>query len=229
MNLQQILHSQGFGTRRICLGLIQSGEVSVDGETVTDPDRVFQTDKLLFTVQGQTWPFQRHALVMLHKPAGFECSMKPSHHPSVMSLLPSPLRTRGVQPVGRLDEDTTGLLLLTDDGPLIHRLTSPKHHVPKVYEVTAKHPVTEDQRLALLAGVTLKDDPRPARALAADIVSPTHLRLTIAEGRYHQVKRMLAAVGNRCELLHRSAFGSLQLPTDLAVGRWAWVTMPVAG
>jgi 16S rRNA pseudouridine516 synthase len=160
---------------------------------------------------------------MLHKPAGYECSQKPRHHPSVLTLLPPPLRTRGVQPVGRLDEDTTGLLLLTDDGTLIHRLTSPKHHVPKVYEATAKHELTDEQLQRLLDGVVLDDDPQPVRALAAERVAPQHLRLTLAEGRYHQVKRMLAAVGNRCEALHRSRFGRLVLPADLAPGGWRWV------
>jgi 16S rRNA pseudouridine516 synthase len=227
MRLSQILFSQGFGTRRDCQGLVLSGQVQVAGRALDDPDEDLPTAGLVLTVQGRAWPFHEKALVMLHKPAGYECSMKPRHHPSVMSLLPTPLRTRGVQPVGRLDEDTTGLLLLTDDGTLIHRLTSPKHHVPKVYEVTAKHALTEAQRQALLAGVVLEDDPRPAVALAAEIVSETHLRLTLAEGRYHQVKRMLAAAGNRCEALHRSRFGSLALPADLPVGGWAWVTTPV--
>ena len=90
-----------------------------------------------FEVDGRAWPYHERALILLHKPAGYECSQKPRHHPGVLTLLPPPLRRRGVQPVGRLDEDTTGALLLTDDGALIHRLSSPKHHVPKVYEVTA--------------------------------------------------------------------------------------------
>jgi 16S rRNA pseudouridine516 synthase len=223
LRIAQILFSQGFGTRRDCQGLVLRGDVTVAGRVVDDPDEAFDTTGLVFSVQGRAWPFHDKALVMLHKPAGYECSTKPRHHPSVLSLLPTPLRTRGLQPVGRLDEDTTGLLLFTDDGSLIHRLTSPKHHVPKVYEVTAKHPITDEQIAALLKGVVLEDDPRPAIALAAERVSECHLRLTLAEGRYHQVKRMLAAVGNRCEALHRSRFGSLVLPADLPPGSWAWV------
>ena len=127
-----------------------------------------------------------------------------------------------MQPVGRLDEDTTGLLLLTDDGALIHRLTSPKHHVPKVYDVTAKHPVDDAQLDALRAGVVLDDDPQPVRALAAERTGERTLALTLDEGRYHQVKRMLAAVGNRVEALHRSAFGGLDL-AGVAPGAWRWV------
>ena len=129
-----------------------------------------------------------------------------------------------MQAIGRLDQDTTGLLLLTDDGKLIHRLASPRHQVPKVYEVTLKHPAAEGQVRQLLAGVVLDDDPRPvrARSLRTDR-SAMHLRLTLTGGKYHQVKRMVAAVGNRVEALHRSQIGGLKLPADLAPGQWRWL------
>ncbi len=220
--LAQVLFSQGFGTRRECEGLIAAGFVSLAGEVCDDPWREVDTEGLEFGVQGRLWPYREKALVMLHKPAGYECSQKPRHHPSVLSLLPAPLRTRGVQPVGRLDEDTTGLLLLTDDGALIHRLTSPRHHVPKVYEARCKHEVDEKQLAALRNGVVLDDDPTPVRAAEAQAEGTHGLRLTLTEGKYHQVKRMVAAAGNRVEALHRSAFGALQLPADLAPGQWRW-------
>ena len=228
MQLAQVLFTQGFGTRRICAGLVAAGAVRIGGQVVDDPAQDVATDGLVLEVDGVAWPYHAQALVLLHKPAGFECSQKPRHHPSVMSLLPPPLRQRGVQPVGRLDEDTTGLLLFSDDGKLIHRLTSPKHHVPKVYQVTAKHPVTDAQLAQLLAGVVLEDDPQPVRALAAERTGELTLDLTLAEGKYHQVKRMLAAVGNRCEALHRSRFGALAIPADLPVGRWCWVDAATA-
>jgi len=129
-----------------------------------------------------------------------------------------------VQAIGRLDQDTTGLLLLTDDGQFIHRMGSPKHHVPKVYEVTTKHPVAPAQLDKLLAGVVLDDDPKPVRAAAAEAVEPHHLRLTLTQGKYHQVKRMVAAAGNRVEALHRSRIGDLALPDELAAGQWRWLT-----
>jgi 16S rRNA pseudouridine516 synthase len=141
-----------------------------------------------------------------------------------MTLLPGPLRTRGVQAVGRLDQDTTGLLLLTDDGALIHRLTSPKKHVPKVYKACTADPVTPDQVARLRAGVVLHDDPQPVRTAACEATGERSLRLTLTEGKYHQVKRMVAAVGNRVERLHRSRFGALSLPDDLAPGQWRWLT-----
>ena len=223
MRLSQILFSQGFGTRRDCQGLALGGAVRIGGRVADDPDEEFATEGLLFEVQGREWRFQTKALVMLNKPAGFECSRKPKHHPGVLSLLPTQLRLRDVQPVGRLDEDTTGLLLLTDDGALIHRWTSPKHHVPKVYEIGARHPVTDAQVAALMAGVVLDDDPVMVRAAACERSGEHSLRMTLTEGKYHQVKRMVAAAGNRVETLHRSSFGALQLPPDLAPGQWRWV------
>ena len=223
MRIAQILFSQGFGNRRVCAGLLQLGLVRVAGRVVDDPHEDFQAEGLAFEVDGQSWTYQAKALLMLHKPAGYECSQKPRHHPSILSLLPPPLRARGVQPVGRLDEDTTGLLLLTDDGALIHRLTSPKHHLPKVYEVGCKHAADDSQLARLLAGVVLDDDPMPVRAAVVDRTGESTLSLTLTEGKYHQVKRMLAAVGNRVETLHRSRFGSLCMPPDLAVGQWRWV------
>lgn len=220
--LAQILFSQGFGTRRHCTALIAQGQVQVGGATLEDPHAPLATEGLVFSVDGQPWTYHAKALVMLHKPAGYECSTKPRHHPSVLTLLPTPLRERGVQPIGRLDADTTGLLLLTDDGSLIHRLTSPKHHVAKVYEVTCKHALAGDAVQRLLAGVVLDDDPAPVRAMACEATGAQQLRMTLTEGRYHQVKRMVAAVGNRVEALHRSAFGAWPLPADLAAGQWRW-------
>jgi 16S rRNA pseudouridine516 synthase len=231
LRLDQILFSQGFGTRRLCAGLIGHGEVKVAGEVVDEPWAEFDTAGLQFEVAGQTWPFFDRALVLLNKPAGYECSQKPKHHPSVLSLLPAPLRERGVQPIGRLDEDTTGLLLLTDDGSLIHKLTSPKHHVPKVYEARCKHPLTAEMVERLKTGVELREaEGKPGseitHAEGAEIVDETLLRLTLIEGKYHQVKRMVAAVGNRVEALHRPQFGALTLPADLKPGEWRWVASP---
>ncbi len=223
MRWSQLLFSQGFGTRRVCAGLIDARAVRANGRVIDTDDDVPVVDGFAFEVDGRPWTYHARALVLLHKPAGYECSQKPRHHPGVLTLLPPPLRTRGVQSVGRLDEDTTGLLLLTDDGALIHRLTSPKHHVPKTYEVTCKHALQTKDVDRLLSGVVLDDDPAPVRAAAAELVTPTHLRLTLTEGKYHQVKRMLAAVGNRVEALHRSALGALTLDGLPQAGQWRFV------
>jgi len=198
--------------------------VAIAGNLLADPFADIPTAGLVFTVDDVDWPFCEFASVLLHKPAGYECSRKPQHHPSVLELLPLPLRERGVQPIGRLDEDTTGLLLLTDDGQLNHQLSSGKRKVPKVYLATVKHPLDAGQIGQLLAGVLLHDEPQPVAAAAAEIVDELHLRLTVTEGKYHQVKRMVAAVGNRVEALHREALAELILPPDLAPGQWRWLT-----
>ena len=238
MQLQDILFSQGFGTRRVCAGLVQQGFVAIgEGDAAVlclDSTQQFEPDGLRLRVQGKDWQIHVKAYLMLHKPAGTECSQKPSTYPSIYTLLPPPLRQRpskgavqGVQAIGRLDQDTTGLLLMSDDGQFIHRMASPKHHLPKVYEVTAKHALDDEQVQRLLAGVVLDDDPRPVAAVACEIVGEAgvscHLRLTLTQGKYHQVKRMLAAVGNRVEALHRSRIGGLELPADLAPGQWRWL------
>ena len=228
MKLAQVLFSQGFGARRECEGLILGGHVTLAGAVCDDPFHEVEPEGLTFGVRGEPWPYRVKALVLLHKPAGYECTQKPKHHPSVMSLLPLPLRVRGLQPVGRLDEDTTGLLLMTDDGALIHRLTSPKKHVPKVYEIATIDVVTGAQIDALTHGVILHDDPLPVRAAAAEQTGDHALRMTLLEGKYHQVKRMVAATGNTVGSLHRSAYGVLTLPADLAPGQWRWLDGPQA-
>lgn len=232
--LQDLLFSQGFGTRRICLGLIQQGHVELGESRQVCHDSAVQVDDVdgfVFWVQGVRWEYHPRAYLMLHKPPGYECSQKPGAHPSVYTLLPAPLRQRGggaaagVQAVGRLDHDTTGLLLMSDDGKFIHRMTSPRHHVPKVYQVQLKHPLDTQQRDRLLQGVVLDDGPLPVRAAAARQVGEHHLELTLTEGKYHQVKRMLAAVGNRVDGLHRSRIGDLSLPPELAPGQWRWLSV----
>ena len=131
LSLDRILQSQGFGTRNDCRQLIRQGAISIDGAIVDDERTVIETDGLRFGVFDELWEFRSFVYLALNKPGGIECSRRPSHHPSVMTLLPDIFRQRAVQAIGRLDHDTTGLLLLTDDGAFNHRMSSPKHHVPK--------------------------------------------------------------------------------------------------
>jgi 16S rRNA pseudouridine516 synthase len=237
MHLADMLFSQGFGTRRVCAGLIEQGLVEVyDTNTPVAQLNAAQAaiysvaDGMRYKVQGSDWEYHEKAYVLLHKPAGFECSHKPGAWPSIYTLLPSPLRLRpnknaiqGVQAVGRLDQDTTGALLMSDDGQFIHRMSSPKHHVPKLYQVTCKHAVDDKQIAKLLEGVVLDDSPKPVRAAACIATGELTLDLTLTEGKYHQVKRMIAAVGNRVEGLHRASMGSLTLG-DLPSGQWRWLS-----
>ncbi|HDR8859796.1 TPA: 16S rRNA pseudouridine(516) synthase [Burkholderia territorii] len=223
MDLESILYTQGFGSRRQCRGLIETGRVTVAGARATDPDASFDTDGLVFTVDDTAWPFHARAYLALNKPAGYECSREPQHHASVFSLLPAPLVARGVQCVGRLDQDTTGLLLLSDDGQFVHAYTSPKRKVPKTYVATVRHPLDDAQLNALRAGVQLHGEPKPIAAVAADARDTHVLALTVLEGKYHQVKRMVAAASNRVEALHRESIGGFALPDDLAPGAWRWL------
>ena len=223
MWLARALQSQGLGSRKGCVLLVRSGVVAVNGVVCDDPEAEVEPDGLELTVNGVTWPYHQHAYVLMHKPMGYECSHKPKHHPSVYSLLPPPLIERGVQCVGRLDQDTTGLLLFTDDGQFIHRMTSPKKGVAKVYRASCADPVTDATLDALRSGVQLNDEPAPIAALACEAIDEHTLRLTLAEGKYHQVKRMIAATGNRVDGLHREAIGDYVLPVTLAPGAWCWL------
>jgi 16S rRNA pseudouridine516 synthase len=235
MRIADILFSQGFGTRRICAGLIEQGLVKFTAnheEKTAQLDDDIEPANLQFTVQGKPWHYQERAYVMLHKPAGYECSQKPSTWPSVYTLLPAPLRTRpgptatlGVQAIGRLDQDTTGLLLFSDDGQFIHKMSSPKKQVAKIYHVTCAEPITPSQIQRLLAGVVLDDSPNPVTAAACNAMpgASNQIALTLTEGKYHQVKRMLAAAGNHVCDLHRAQVGKLTL-ADLPIGQWRFIS-----
>ena len=222
--LERILQSQGFGTRKACRHLIDAGEVAIAGETVNDPRAVFETSGLEFTVFDEAWRYREHVYIALHKPANFECSRKPSHHPGVLSLLPEQFTWRDVQPVGRLDHDTTGLLLMSDDGAFIHAQSSPKRHIPKVYVATTHEPVTPALVELLLAGVQLHDEPAPLAAVTCRQCGTHQLEIVLEQGKYHQVKRMLAAAGNHCSALNRSAIGMLTLEAlALEAGAWCYL------
>ena len=223
VKLYHVLQSQGFGTRKACVARVRAGEVAVNGAICDNPEAMIDTAELELTLDGVTWPYREKAYVLMNKPAGYECSHHASHHPSVFSLLPPVLVQRGVQCVGRLDQDSTGMLLFSDDGQFIHRMTSPKKNVAKVYRASCADPVSDVMLDALRSGVQLNDEPAPIAALACEKLDEYTLRLTLAEGKYHQVKRMLGATGNRVAHLHREAIGSFGLPDSLQAGAWAWL------
>ena len=223
MKLYHALQSQGFGTRKNCVARVRAGEVGVNGVVCDNPEVQVEPAQLELTLDGVTWPYREKVYVLMHKPAGYECSHHPSHHSSVFALLPAPLVQRGVQCVGRLDQDSTGLLLFSDDGQFIHRMTSPKKNVAKVYRAVCADPVSDAMLEALRSGVQLNDEPAPIAALACERLDETSLRLTLSEGKYHQVKRMIGATGNRVEALHREAIGHFVLPESLSPAGWCWL------
>ncbi len=224
LTLDRILQSQGFGTRKWCAELIADGEASFNGHIIRNSRISLETGGLEFTVYDEPWTYREHVYIALNKPANFECSRKASHHPGVLTILPEQFARRDVQPVGRLDHDTTGLLLMSDDGPFIHKQSSPRHHVPKVYVATTQEAVTPELVAQLLAGVKLHDEPAPLAAVTCRKVDMHQIEIVLEQGKYHQVKRMLAAVGNHCVALRRSQIGMLKLDElGLAEGAWCYL------
>lgn len=224
LSLDRILQSQGIGSRKWCRQLIADGEVSIHGAVVDDYKASFDTEGLSFMLFDEEWLYREHLYIAINKPSNIECSRKPSHHPGVMSLLPEAFGWREVQAIGRLDHDTTGLLLLTDDGAFNHFMSSPKHHVPKRYLATTAEPVTPALIAALTSGVVLHDEPAPLAAVECVQVGEHQLQIVLEQGKYHQVKRMLAAAGNHCAALQRISIGELTLEIlDLSEGEWCYL------
>jgi len=222
--LDRALQSQGFGTRKWCRELITEGDVTIAGVTVTDSQASIETDGLEFTVFGEPYQFREHLYIALNKPADYECSRRPSSHRGVLSLLPEQFTRRDVQPVGRLDHDTTGLLLMSDDGAFIHAQSSPKRHIPKVYVASTHDAVTPQLVAKLLSGVKLHDEPAPLAAVTCRMVDTHQIEIVLEQGKYHQVKRMLAAAGNHCTALRRSQIGAMKLDAlGLAEGEWCYM------
>ena len=223
MILEKMLQSQGFGSRKNCQNLIKNGAVQIQGEMVSDPKLKLKLDQLEFTVSGQTYQYREKVYIALNKPAGYECSHQATHHFSVFELFDQVLLERGLQCVGRLDQDTTGLLLLTDDGQFLQALTHPKKHVAKVYRMQTADAVTEEQLLNLEQGVELRNENGIFAATDVKQIAEHEMQMAIHQGVYHQVKRMLAAVGNKVEKLHRQQIGLLKLQ-DLGEGEWIYLT-----
>lgn len=222
MLLEKLLQSQGFGSRKHCQQLIRQGAVAVAGETLSNPKQNLESQDLCFEVFGQQYQYREKVYIALHKASGYECSHQATHHFSVFDLFDSVLLQRGLQCVGRLDQDTSGLLLLTDDGQFLQALTHPKKHVPKRYRAVCADPIDAAQIMQLQQGVALHQEKGLFAATDIALLSPKQIELTIHQGVYHQVKRMLAAVGNRVMTLHRVQVGQLQLQ-HLAAGEWCYL------
>lgn len=201
---------------------ISKGEVTVDNEVCRKAATPIRTDqRVCWREQPLALPGERY--FMLNKPVGVVSATRDRDHTTAVDLLPAELRP-GLHVAGRLDIDTTGLLLLTTDGNWSHRITSPRYQCRKRYRVTLAEPLEQAARLKLEQGVVLKDDPQPTRAAQVDLVSERMIDLTISEGRYHQVKRMLAAVGNRVDALHRMQIGPVALDPTLGAGAFRALT-----
>jgi len=225
MRLDRLLANLGYGTRREVERIVWAGLVVLDGAELEDADqRIAITPDLSvrMTVEGAPLDPPPGLTLMLHKPLGVTCSHK-EQGPLVYSLLPERWRRRepAISTVGRLDKDTSGLLLLTDDGGLLHRIISPRSDVSKRYDVTLDRPLRgEEEKIFASGKLVLDGETKPLLPVRLEVVSRTRVYVTLAEGRYHQVRRMFAALGNHVVALHRDRVGSLALPDDLPAGQF---------
>ena len=223
--VDKLLGSMGYGSRTEMARLGKAGGIVLDGVDLTDVSkRIAVTPDLpaRMEIDGQPLDPTPGLVMMLHKPLGMTCSRK-EDGALVYDVLPPRWRRRdpAISTIGRLDKQTTGLLLLTDDGDLLHRVISPKRHVAKVYRATLARPLAGTEGDVFAAGgLVLEGEDKPLSPAVLEVLSPTEARLTVTEGRYHMVRRMFAAVGNHVEGLHRERVGGLALPEDLAPGAW---------
>ena len=221
MRIDKLLGLLGLATRSESKALLKAGRVQVNGETVRDGGKpVGESDEVILDGQRLDTRTERHLL--LCKPAGVLTAAEDRRQPTVMDLLPPVYRSLNCMPVGRLDKDTTGLLLLTTDGELAHRLLAPRCHVDKVYRAKVDGALTEEDAAAFARGIPLKDF--TALPAEMEIVSPDTALVTVREGKYHQVKRMFGARGRQVIALHRLRFGPLSLDGEMAPGQFRELT-----
>ena len=223
--LDQTLSNLGYCSRREVRYLIRDKRVRIAGELASNAS--LKVDPACITVDGQALDHPDAILIMLNKPCGYVCSHDSSEGPRVYDLLPAIWQARNPQvvSVGRLDKDTSGLLLITDQTALVQQLTSPKHHVDKVYRVTVDRPLHPEIIEQFASGVQLVSEPQPCLPAKLEIIDEFTALVTLNEGKYHQVRRMFAACGNHVVALHREQFAHYQLG-ELAAGEWQDVPLP---
>ena len=223
--VDKLLGSMGYGSRTEIARLGKVGGIVLDGVDLTDVSKRIPVPPDLpsrMEIDGQPLDPVPGLVMLLNKPLGMTCSRK-EDGALVYDILPGRWKRRdpAISTIGRLDKQTSGLLLLTDDGDLLHRVISPKKHVAKVYRATLARPlVGTEGDLFAQGGLVLEGEDKPLAPAHLEVISPTEARLTVTEGRYHMVRRMFAAAGNHVEALHRERMGGLALPDDLAPGEW---------
>ncbi len=221
--LDKVIANRGVASRREVKALVRQGRVLVDGVPAAAPDMKVAAETAVITVDGMTLGSERHIYLLLHKPAGVLTATEDKRQPTVLDLIPQEWRRRDLAPVGRLDKDTEGLLLLTDDGELTHRLLSPKYHVDKVYYARVEGVPDEQDAAAFAEGLLLGDGLQCLPAKLEPLGGGECL-VTLREGKFHQVKRMLASRGKPVQYLKRLAMGPLRLEPELAAGQCRLLT-----
>ena len=223
MRLDKLISDCATVTRKEAAASIRAGQATVNGAVVREPDRKVDPGLDAVIFRGAPLVFRKYVYAMLNKPAGYVSATDDRSLPYVLELFPPEYRKRGLFPVGRLDRDTTGLLIMTDDGQTAHRALSPRRHVTKVYSFTCIAPLPPDAERAFADGMTLGDEVCLPAILqpAADRLSGT---VTLTEGKYHQIKRMFERLGNKIVSLKRESFAGVALDPALAPGEWRELT-----
>ena len=224
MRLDRLLSDMGLATRSEARTACKSGQVTGDGIAVKDSSAHVDPERQSIVFRGRDITYRRFTYVMLNKPEGYVSATEDSRLPVVTELLDGELRKMELFPVGRLDRDTTGLMILTNNGPLAHRVLSPKHHVPKVYRFTAAEPMAEGVEEKFRDGVTLADGYECKSAIITLDSDRMGGFITLTEGKYHQIKRMVASTHNRVVTLERVSFGEIELDASLARGEYRLLT-----
>ena len=224
MRIDKLLSDAGIASRREAARVARSGGVTVDGVAVRDLSKHVDPDTARVVYLGREVVWRKYTYVMLNKPEGYVSATEDSHLPCVTELLPEELQKRELFPVGRLDRDTVGLMILTNDGPLAHAVLSPKKHVDKVYRFECAVPMAKDAETLFLGSITLADGYECKSAVL--VCDPDRLGgyITLTEGKYHQIKRMVAATDNRVTFLKRVSFGGISLDTSLKPAQWRYLT-----
>ena len=215
--IDKIIASQGKYSRSDVKGLIAKRRVMVDGEVIKSSSVKVDPAVSRITIDGVDITVKKHVYLMLNKPKGYVSATEDKEHQTVLELVPEAYQGRGMFPAGRLDRDTTGLMIITDDGVMAHNILAPKKHVQKVYHVELDIPVTEAMQAGFQAGVELNDG--VCKAADLQITGEKTATVTLKEGRYHQIKRMFGCYGAKVVELHRLAMGELYLPDDLPEGQ----------
>lgn len=224
MRIDRFLSDMGIASRRESAAAAKRGQITVNGEVVRDPSRHIDPDSATVIYMGRRVDYARHVYVMLNKPEGYVSATEDSRLPIVTELLSDELKRMELFPVGRLDRDTVGLMILTNNGPLAHSLLSPKHHVKKEYYFKCAEPLVADAEARFRDRITLADGYECKEAeLVAD---PDRMGgvITLTEGKYHQIKRMIASTGNAVTFLERISFAGIPLDRTLSRGEWRMLT-----
>ena len=215
--IDKIIASQGTYSRSEVKKLIQQKKIKINGETITSPNIKIDADTAEITINNEPLKIKEHIYLMLNKPEGYVSATKDNKDKTVLDLIPEEYKNREIFPAGRLDKNTTGLMILTDDGQMAHNILAPKKHISKKYEVTIDIPVTEEMKKGFKEGIELIDG--KCKTSEMTITGEHTAEVILTEGRYHQIKRMFGCYGAKVTKLHRTQMGKLELPTNLAPGK----------